>query len=91
MTVTSSRPVVVPYDPAWCCRASALIADLEDVLGRRALRLEHIGSTAVPDMAAKDVIELQVSVTDLESAAREFDGPLHVRGFRALVLLPWVR
>jgi hypothetical protein len=35
-------------------------------------------------MAAKDVIELQVSVADLEAAAREFDGPLLVEGFRRM-------
>jgi GrpB-like predicted nucleotidyltransferase (UPF0157 family) len=45
-------------------------------------RIEHIGSTAVPAMAAKDVIDLQVSVTDLDSVTTVFDGPLGVLGFR---------
>ena len=76
------RVVVVPYDPAWPDRASALIADLRRVLGPRAQRIEHIGSTAIPGMAAKDVIDLQVSVADLESAARGFDEPLRAQGFR---------
>ena len=76
------RVVVVPYDPAWPDRATALVARLREVLGPRALRIEHIGSTAIPGMAAKDVIDLQVSVSDLESAAREFDDPLRAEGFR---------
>lgn len=76
------RVVVVPYDPAWPDRATALVARLREVLGLRALRIEHIGSTAIPGMAAKDVIDLQVSVSDLESAAREFDDPLRAEGFR---------
>ena len=73
---------VVPYDPAWPGRASALIAGLGEVLGPRALRIEHIGSTAISGMAAKDVIDLQVSVGDLGSAARDFDEPLGAKGFR---------
>jgi GrpB-like predicted nucleotidyltransferase (UPF0157 family) len=73
---------VVPYDPAWPDRATALIAGLREVLGPRALRIEHIGSTAIAGMAAKDVIDLQVSVADLEPAARDFDEPLGTQGFQ---------
>ena len=72
------------YDPAWARRAAVLLADLRELLGRRALRLEHIGSTSVTGMAAKEVIDLQVSVADLEAAAREFDGPLLADGFRRM-------
>jgi dephospho-CoA kinase len=49
----------VPYDPRWAQRAVELIARLRDDLGPRAFRIEHIGSTAVPGMAAKDVIDLR--------------------------------
>jgi GrpB-like predicted nucleotidyltransferase (UPF0157 family) len=76
--------VIVPYDVGWAPRASALIAELRARLGPRALRLEHIGSTAVAEMAAKDVIDLQVSVADLTIAAREFDEPLRARRFERL-------
>jgi GrpB-like predicted nucleotidyltransferase (UPF0157 family) len=82
--MAASRAVVVPYDSVWRDRGALLIADLRELLGRRALRIEHIGSTAVPGMAAKDVIDLQVSVADLESAAHQFDRPLGVRGFRRM-------
>jgi GrpB-like predicted nucleotidyltransferase (UPF0157 family) len=71
--------VVVPYDPAWPERAAALIARLRPALG--GARIEHIGSTAVAGMAAKDVLDLQVSVADLDAAERDFDAPLAAEGF----------
>src|SRR4051812_36851290 len=79
-----ARPVVVPYDPAWPTRAMALISRLRESLGPLALRVEHIGSTAVAGMAAKNVLDLQVSVAALDAAPRAFDPPLLVEGFRRL-------
>lgn len=79
---------MVPYDETWVPRAERLIAALRSALGPAALRIEHIGSTAVPEMAAKDVIDLQVSVDDLDAAQRQFDGALRIEGFR---LLPYDR
>jgi GrpB-like predicted nucleotidyltransferase (UPF0157 family) len=83
-SVAGGGLVIVPYDVGWAPRALALIAELRARLGPRALRLEHIGSTAVAEMAAKDVIDLQVSVADLTIAAREFDEPLRARRFERL-------
>ena len=78
----AERPVIVDYTGDWPARAASLIASLRDALGARAVRIEHIGSTAIPGMAAKDVLDLQISVTSLEDAAREFDQPLGSLGFR---------
>lgn len=61
--------------------AAALIADLYAGLGPLAARIEHIGSTSIPGMAAKDLLDLQVSTTDLDAAAEAFDAPLHDLGF----------
>jgi GrpB-like predicted nucleotidyltransferase (UPF0157 family) len=58
--------VLAPYDDAWPTRAAALIERLYERLGPAALRIDHIGSTAVPGLAAKDVLDLQVSVADLD-------------------------
>ena len=79
----SSRqsPVVATYDPEWPVRAATLIAELEEVLSPLAQRVEHIGSTAVPGMAAKEVIDVQVRVDDLVAAAAFFDAPLRGLGF----------
>jgi GrpB-like predicted nucleotidyltransferase (UPF0157 family) len=50
------------YDPAWpaCFRAEA--ERIEAALGFAAVRVDHVGSTAVPGLAAKPVIDIQVSV-----------------------------
>ncbi len=76
--------MVVPYRGDWPARAASLIADLRERLGGRALRIEHIGSTAIPRMAAKDIIDLQASVASLDDAVRDFDEPLAPLGFHRM-------
>jgi GrpB-like predicted nucleotidyltransferase (UPF0157 family) len=73
--------VVSAYDPAWPIRAAAEVAQLREALGAGAQRIEHIGSTAIPGMAAKDLIDLQVSVADLDDAVALFDAPLRGLGY----------
>lgn len=63
------------YDPAWPVRFVEVGATLRRALGDVALRIDHIGSTSVPGLAAKPIIDIQVSVTDLESTA-PFRDPL---------------
>ena len=61
-----SEPVVlVPYDPGWPARFEGLRDRFERALGAAARRIDHVGSTAVPGLAAKPVIDVQVSVLDL--------------------------
>jgi GrpB-like predicted nucleotidyltransferase (UPF0157 family) len=59
---------LVPYDPAWPAQfrevGTALREALTPVLGPALTRIDHIGSTAVPGLAAKLVIDVQVSVQD---------------------------
>lgn len=63
------RPIVVsPPDPLWSQRFRTIGDALRKRLGTDALRIDHIGSTAVPGLAAKDVIDVQVTVTDLDIA-----------------------
>ena len=59
---------VVDYDDEWPERAATLINELIVALGPRARRIDHIGSTAVPAMQAKNVLDIQVSVDDLDVA-----------------------
>lgn len=54
-------------DPSWPAQAGRLAARLRRALSDTALAVEHIGSTAVPGMPAKDVIDLQVVVPTLEA------------------------
>ncbi|MFJ6569421.1 GrpB family protein [Streptomyces sp. NPDC091292] len=73
--------VVADFDPAWTAQGQALTADLYDLLSPLALHVEHIGSTAVPGMAAKPVFDLQAGVRDLQEAQDAFVRPLADRGF----------
>ena len=75
------RPVVVAYRPDWPERAAALAASLREKLAPLAERVEHIGSTSIPGMAAKDILDMQVSVAGLREAAAAFDEPLARLGF----------
>jgi GrpB-like predicted nucleotidyltransferase (UPF0157 family) len=59
---------IVDYDPTWPEQFGELAATLRRELGDGALAIDHIGSTAVPGLAAKDVIDLQVAVADLAQA-----------------------
>jgi dephospho-CoA kinase len=64
----AANPVVVPSDGSWPRQAGRVIARVATVAGRRADRIDHIGSTAVPGLDAKDVLDVQVVVDDLAVA-----------------------
>jgi len=51
-------------DPAWADRAQSEIEDVRQALGGRAVLLEHVGSTSVPGLAAKPVLDLVLTVPD---------------------------
>lgn len=61
-----SEIVIVDHRPDWPPRFDHLAADLRRALGDVATRIDHIGSTAVPGLAAKDIIDIQVTVADLD-------------------------
>lgn len=55
---------LVEYDATWPARFAYYRDELADVLGPVALSIEHIGSTAVPGLAAKNVVDILVVVPD---------------------------
>jgi GrpB-like predicted nucleotidyltransferase (UPF0157 family) len=57
---------IVPYDPAWPIAFAAERDRLANALGALALRIDHNGSTSVPGLAAKPIIDIQVSVRELQ-------------------------
>ena len=59
---------LVPADPSWTEQAERIRARLNTACGHRALRIDHIGSTAVTGMDARDIIDIQVSVATPELA-----------------------
>lgn len=57
---------IVPYDPTWPQRFEQEKTRLSRALGENALRIDHVGSTAVPGLDAKPVIDAQISVASLD-------------------------
>jgi GrpB-like predicted nucleotidyltransferase (UPF0157 family) len=57
---------VVPWDPAWPQRYEQMRARLAAALGQLALRIEHVGSTSIEGIPAKPVVDIQVSVPDVD-------------------------
>ena len=73
--------VIVPYDPRWPAAFEAEAARIRAALGTLALRIDHNGSTAVPGLAAKPVIDIQVSVAEL-TPMDAYRQPLQALGYR---------
>jgi GrpB-like predicted nucleotidyltransferase (UPF0157 family) len=73
--------LVVPYDLNWPNEFARLGGTLRQTLGDVALRIDHIGSTSIPGLDAKPVIDVQISVTSLEPVDI-FRLPLEEVGFQ---------
>lgn len=71
---------VVPYDRVWPQRYAEMRGRLVEVLGPVARRIEHVGSTAVAGLAAKPVVDIQVSVEDLRDEPA-YRGAIESLGF----------
>lgn len=54
---------LTPADPRWAGQAARVVARLKTTCGHRAVRVDHIGSTAISGLDARDIIDVQVSVT----------------------------
>jgi dephospho-CoA kinase len=69
----AAHPVLVAPDDSWPQQAQRVIARLTSVASRRALRIDHIGPTAVPGLETGDVLDVQVVVNDLRVAEQLAD------------------
>ncbi len=67
------------YNPEWAKEFKVLRQEILTALGDLALRVDHIGSTSVPGLGAKDVIDIQVTVHELSEEVRN---RMHAAGFR---------
>ena len=65
---------IVPYDPSWPVAFETEATRLRSGLRGLALRIEHHGSTAIPGLSAKPIIDIQVSLAALQPAATYGDG-----------------
>lgn len=59
---------LVAADPTWPAQAARIRARLNTTCGHRAVRIDHIGSTAVPGLDARDIIDVQITVASMETA-----------------------
>jgi len=72
----------VPYDPRWPELFRREKAHLESCLPPALVRrIEHFGSTAVPGLAAKPVVDMLVEVADLEETRRQIAPILEAQGY----------
>ena len=62
--------VINDYNPAWPTEFEVIRLSLLEILGPLALRIDHIGSTSVPGLGAKDVIDIQITVEALAPEVR---------------------
>ena len=81
------RVAVVPADPEWPAQATHLIAAVRAALEHRALAVEHVGSTSVPGLWAKPVIDLDLTVAD-SSDEDAYVPALEGAGFRLTIREP---
>ncbi len=80
-TTTARDPIrIVRYDPAWPAMFEREAGLVREALGEVAVRIDHVGSTAVTGLAAKPVIDVQVSVVSLRPEA-PFRVPLERAGY----------
>ncbi len=75
------------YDPAWPGLFEREAARIRAALGDRVLRLEHIGSTSVPGLAAKPVIDILLIVAD-PADEDAYVAPLEQAGYRLTIREP---
>lgn len=79
--------VLVDHDPAWSEAYAAHERRIRDALGDAALQVEHIGSTSVPGLAAKPIIDVLVTVDDL-TAEEDYLDQLLAAGYELRVREP---
>jgi GrpB-like predicted nucleotidyltransferase (UPF0157 family) len=79
---------VVEPDPTWPLSYDEIAVRIRHSLGGRVLDLEHVGSTAVPDLPAKPIIDIDLTVADPEDEAA-YVPALQAAGFELRVREPW--
>lgn len=78
---------IVDYNPAWPQRFRDTKARIEAVLGSTAIAIYHVGSTSVPGLPAKDVLDIDLVVKDVKDEV-SYVAPLESVGFRFLFREP---
>ncbi|MEU4240204.1 GrpB family protein [Actinoplanes sp. NPDC026619] len=80
--------VIVGCDPSWPERYAAVAAPIRAALGERIISLEHVGSTSVPGLPAKPVIDIDLVIEDTADEPAWLPA-LEALGYRLLLREPW--
>lgn len=75
--------LVVPHDPNWAELFRQEAAAVSAALGQNVVRIHHIGSTAIPGIYAKPIIDLLVEVTDI-NAVDEYNSAMKELGYESM-------
>ena len=78
---------IVPYDPIWPDQFQGHRDAISTALGQLAVRVEHIGSTSVPGLGAKPIIDVLLTVDDI-TAEEDYLPPLLAAGYQLRVREP---
>ena len=76
------------YDPAWADRFAAVSTSLHDVLDGLIIGVEHVGSTSVPGLAAKPIIDVDLLIADTADESRYLP-TLEKLGYWLVLREPW--
>jgi GrpB-like predicted nucleotidyltransferase (UPF0157 family) len=85
VTIGGAQPLVKPievrdYDPTWPRSYEREEARIRSILGDRVVRIEHVGSTSVPDLPAKPIIDIALELPD-SSAESAYVPVLEASGY----------
>jgi GrpB-like predicted nucleotidyltransferase (UPF0157 family) len=81
----TSKPVhVVEHDPAWLAMYTLVADQIREVLGSAVIGLDHVGSTSVPGLPAKPVIDVDLTVAD-STAEATYVPALEAVGFKLVL------
>jgi GrpB-like predicted nucleotidyltransferase (UPF0157 family) len=91
-TVGPLRPLnstiyLAPPDPAWASLFLRLRQQIQEALGDDMLLLEHVGSTSIPGLSAKPIIDMVLAVAD-SSNERAYIRPLEEKGYALTIREP---
>ena len=83
----NSTIYLAPYDPAWPSLFIRLAKQIREALGDAILLLEHVGSTSVPGLSAKPIIDMVLAVAD-SSDESSYVKPLEEKGYTLRIREP---
>ena len=83
----NSTIYLAPYDPAWPSIFARLKKQIQEALGDDILLLEHVGSTSVPGLSAKPIIDMVMAVADSSNEA-PYVKPLEEKGYTLRIREP---